>query len=76
VTTRANRAIAELHDRMPVVLEADSWAAWLDPAPDDPGELQALLIPNDAVELELYPVSRLVNDARNEGPELLRPLGE
>jgi len=76
VTTQANPAVAAVHDRMPVVLDADRWAAWLDPEPADIGELQALLVPSAGIELDLYPVSRLVNDARNEGAELLRPLGE
>jgi len=75
VTAPANRSIAAVHDRMPVVLEPDLWAAWLDPETADTGELQAMLQPDETTELELYPVSRLVNDARNEGPELLRPLG-
>jgi putative SOS response-associated peptidase YedK len=74
VTTQANQAIAPLHDRMPVILEADRWADWLDPAAADLGELQAMLQPNERVELELYPVSRLVNDVRNDGRDLLRPL--
>lgn len=75
VTSRANDAIAELHDRMPVVLEPDAWDLWLgaEPAPRD--ELRALLEPNERVPLRLFPVSRLVNDVRNDGPELILPLG-
>lgn len=76
VTTPANAAIAPLHDRMPAVLDADRWTRWLDPAAADLGELEAMLAPNEDVELELYPVSRLVNDVRNDGRELLRPLDE
>jgi putative SOS response-associated peptidase YedK len=75
VTTRASEAIAPLHDRMPVIIDAERWATWLEPAAGDPGELQGLLAPNEAVELDLYPVSRLVNDVRNDGPDLLRPRG-
>jgi putative SOS response-associated peptidase YedK len=74
VTTAANEAIGELHDRMPVILPEDEWATWLDPANDDVGRLRALLEPRDDLPLELYEVSRRVNDARNEGPELLEPL--
>jgi putative SOS response-associated peptidase YedK len=74
VTTRANEAIAALHDRMPVVVDAERWDSWLEPAAD-PAELLGLLEPNETVELELFPVSRLVNDVRNDGPDLLRPLG-
>jgi putative SOS response-associated peptidase YedK len=74
VTTRANDRIAPLHDRMPVVLPARAWATWLDPQPVDPGELHALLVPSDGVALEIYPVVRLVNNVRNDGPALVEPL--
>ncbi len=76
VTSQANDAIAELHDRMPVVLDQEVWDRWLDPMIPDPSELLGLLVPNEAVELDLFPVSRLVNDVRNDGPELLAPLGD
>jgi putative SOS response-associated peptidase YedK len=74
VTTRSNAAIAELHDRMPVVLDPEAWATWLDGGAADPAELHGLLVPNEAVELDIYPVSRAVNDARADGPALLEPL--
>ena len=72
VTTSANARLSVLHDRMPVVLPPSAWSTWLDPTVDDRhGELSALLVaaPDDAVELR--DVSRLVNDVRNNGPELL-----
>ena len=59
---------------MPVVLPDDAWDRWLDPAPADPGELLGLLVPNEAVDLEIYPVVRDVNDVRRDGPELIEPL--
>jgi putative SOS response-associated peptidase YedK len=74
VTTRPNDFMAGIHDRMPVVLPRDRWAAWLDPTPRDPGELRALLEPDDSIPLAAYPVPPLVNNVRNDGPELVRPL--
>jgi putative SOS response-associated peptidase YedK len=74
VTTRANDRIAALHDRMPVVLPQRAWGTWLNPRPVDPGELHALLAPSDEVALEIYPVVRLVNNVRNDGPALVEPL--
>ena len=74
VTTTPNTVMAELHDRMPVVLPPDAWDRWLDPTPADPGELLALLQPSDEIELRAYAVERLVNDVRRDGPELLVPL--
>jgi putative SOS response-associated peptidase YedK len=75
VTTTPNATMAPIHDRMPVVLGHADWATWLDPALADPGELLGLLEPRDDVELAVRPVSRLVNDVRNDGPELVAPLG-
>ena len=71
VTTTPNATVAELHNRMPVIVPDDAWARWLDPGLAEPGELRAMLEPTDRVELEIAPASRLVNDVRNDGPELL-----
>ena len=73
VTTTANQAISELHDRMPVILPRAAWATWLDAAGADVGELHGLLVPSTE-PLEVYPVVRLVNNVRNDGPELVAPL--
>jgi putative SOS response-associated peptidase YedK len=74
VTTSPNATMAELHDRMPVMLDESDWATWLDPAAADLGRLRAMLEPRDGPELRLTAVSRLVNDVRNDGPELVVPL--
>jgi putative SOS response-associated peptidase YedK len=74
VTTTPNTVVAELHDRMPVIIPDEAWGRWLDPRPAEPGELRALLEPTDAVLLEIAPASRLVNDVRHDGPELLLAL--
>jgi putative SOS response-associated peptidase YedK len=60
-----------IHDRMPVLIAPEAWARWLDPAPADPGELRALLEPRDDVALDARAVSMLVNNVRNDGPELI-----
>ena len=73
VTAGPNAQVADLHDRMPVVVPEDRWSTWLDPELDDPAELQGILQPNEDVELRIVPVSRLVNDVRNDGPELIEP---
>jgi putative SOS response-associated peptidase YedK len=73
VTTTPNEAIADLHDRMPVVLPDDAWDRWLAPT-TDPGELRAMLAPNDEVALRIFAVERFVNDVRRDGPELVEPL--
>jgi putative SOS response-associated peptidase YedK len=74
ITTTPNRALSGLHDRMPVIVPDDAWARWLNASPSDRGELLGLLEPSDDVVLEIYPVRRLVNDVRQDGPELIEPL--
>jgi len=76
VTAGPNAQVAELHDRMPVVVPVEAWSTWLDPHLDDAAELQGLLQPNEAVDLRILAVSRLVNDVRNDGPELIEPAGD
>jgi putative SOS response-associated peptidase YedK len=75
VTTSANATLQPIHNRMPVILPASAWTRWLAAAPADPGELLALLRPAPDDLLERYPVSKRVNNARNEGPDLVIPLG-
>ncbi len=72
VTTTPNKALADLHDRMPVIVPEDAWARWLDPTPTDPAELLGLLALTDDIDLEIYPVERFVNDVRRDGPELIQ----
>ncbi len=68
MTTRANATMAFLHDRMPVILEPDDWATWLD-GPDNAAV--ALMRPAAETVLRLWPVSTQVNSVRNNGPHLL-----
>ena len=74
ITTSPNKALADLHDRMPVVIAQSAWDRWLDTSSGDPGELLGLLVPNEEVALEVYAVRRDVNDVRRDGPELIEPL--
>ena len=71
ITAPAEGALAEIHDRMPLVLPRDAWTRWLDPAVADPSDV---LHPWDEVageHLELRPVAPTVNKVDNNGPELL-----
>ena len=70
ITTTAVDALGHLHERMPVVLEPEDWAAWLGESPGDPA---ALLRPS-AAPLRTWPVSARVNSVRNNGPELAEPV--
>jgi putative SOS response-associated peptidase YedK len=74
ITTQATDDVGQIHDRMPMVIEPDQWADWLDPDNTEPGHLQATMLPAMAGGLTSYPVSTAVNFVRNNGPELIRPL--
>ncbi|MFD7392731.1 SOS response-associated peptidase [Streptomyces sp. NPDC059852] len=68
------RSLADIHPRMPLMLTPDRWDAWLDPARQDPEELRSLLAPPPSGLMRAYPVSTLVSNVRNNGPELLKEL--
>jgi putative SOS response-associated peptidase YedK len=75
ITTRPNELMAQLHDRMPVMLHEKDLKRWLDPAEHvHPEALDDLLVPYPADAMEAYPVSKQVNSPRNEGPELIKPV--
>ena len=74
ITTLPNDQLAALHDRMPVVVPEEAWSRWLDPGFHDPAELNGLFEPSDEVALRIWPVSPLVNNVRNDGPELFEPI--
>ena len=67
-TTAANEDMAQLHERMPVILEPAAWPVWMG---EKEGDFAALLRPAPAGTVRLWPVSRAVNSVRNNGPELL-----
>jgi putative SOS response-associated peptidase YedK len=68
LTTSANTTMASIHNRMPVILEADDWAAW--PGETDAGSSDPMRPAADDV-LHLWPVSRAVNSVRNNDADLL-----
>jgi putative SOS response-associated peptidase YedK len=67
VTTSANDTLRPLHERMPVVLEAGDWPAWLGETDGNPAEL---LRPS-AAEFRTWRVGTAVNNVRNDAPNLL-----
>jgi putative SOS response-associated peptidase YedK len=71
LTTNAVGPLAAIHDRMPLILPAQAWQAWLDPDSDDPDELLAPPPEQLVHALELRPVSTAVNNVRRDGPELV-----
>ena len=79
LTTSPNDAMRPIHNRMPVVVPESAWDRWLDPTltkPAELAELKGLLVPAPDDALEIYRVSRRVNSVRNDGPDLVVPLGD
>jgi putative SOS response-associated peptidase YedK len=73
LTTVANSLVAEIHDRMPVVLAPDKYSVWLNE--ESPLEtVLAMLQPYDAKAMRCYPVSTRLNNSQNEGPECATPI--
>jgi putative SOS response-associated peptidase YedK len=71
ITTAANGVVAPVHDRMPVILRPEDHARWLDPGEHRPAALAGLLVPPPDDWLVVNPVSRRVNNPRNEGPRCI-----
>lgn len=74
IVTNANAAIRPLHDRMPVVLPPEHYAAWLDQGEQDTAGLLALLQPAPADGWALEPVSTRANSPRNDDAALMEPI--
>ncbi|WP_275294838.1 SOS response-associated peptidase [Amycolatopsis sp. La24] len=72
LTTDAAGQLTDVHHRMPLIVPHENWAGWLDPDRSEVDELMVPTSPSVVESLELRPVSSLVNNVRNNGPELLR----
>jgi len=74
LVTEANAAVRPIHDRMPVILAPENYAAWLDPRAQDPGRLAPLLRPCPPEGMRAWRVGRRVNSPANDAPGCLEPL--
>ena len=68
LTTVPNSLLEPIHDRMPVILPAESHPLWLDRGVSDVDRLKALLAPYPTERMLATPVGHFVNNPRNEGP--------
>ncbi len=75
VTCPPNELIRPIHDRMPVILDPEREADWLDPE-RSPEQLLELLVPAPQELLVAREVADLVNDVREDGPALIEPREE
>ena len=71
VTTDANKTVAEVHDRMPVILTAEQAEAWMYQDETDLEKLRKLLVPSAEDILVGTPVSDRANSVKNDDPSVL-----
>lgn len=74
LTTTPNALTAVVHDRMPVILNLDSYNLWLDPGMKDVGLVSELLKPCNAGIMRSYPVSTRLNQVVNDDEECSAPV--
>lgn len=74
LTTAPNELMAKIHTRMPAILDAAEAKRWLRRGELTPDEVAELTAPHPAAEMEAVPISGLVNNPRNELPEVLEPV--
>jgi len=74
LTTTPNTVTSTVHDRMPVILESDSYDIWLDPGMTKVDVVTDMLKPFDARLMRSFPVSTRVNHAANDDTECSTPI--
>ena len=74
LTTVPNAVTATVHDRMPVILDRESYDLWLDPGMQNVAAISELLKPCDARLMRCYPVSSRVNNVLHDDAECSRPM--
>jgi putative SOS response-associated peptidase YedK len=74
ITTSASQDMDGIHDRMPVILNPDTFDVWLDPDTDDVSELTALVRAAPVGTITHHPVGQRVGSVRNNDAELIEPV--
>lgn len=72
LTTKANTVVADIHNRMPVILNPEDENTWL--SGGDVEVIQSLCKPYPADDLRAYPVSKRVNNPENDTPDLFEEI--
>jgi putative SOS response-associated peptidase YedK len=76
ITTTPNELMKPIHDRMPAIVPEDEQRRWLGPGEAKPEELAECLRPYPAEKMEAVPVSRVVNNPKNESPDCIKSLAD
>jgi putative SOS response-associated peptidase YedK len=70
ITTEANELVADIHDRMPVILPPAAYVRWLSDVPDP----RELMRPFPAGSMRVWPISTRVNKPANDDPSVVEPV--
>lgn len=73
ITTGPNAIMEDVHDRTPVIIDAEREQEWIDESLDEYA-IAALCVPNPTDRLQRYEISTLVNNPRNDIPEIISPV--
>jgi putative SOS response-associated peptidase YedK len=74
LTTTPNSLVADMHDRMPVIVPPDKYDVWLDPDVNDFDAIRDILKPYGANLMRRYPVSRKLNNSQNDDSDSALPV--
>jgi len=72
ITCAANEIVSPVHERMPVMLSGESMWNWIEFS--SPDALKGILLPYPPDWMKAFPISRLVNNANKESPDMVKPL--
>jgi putative SOS response-associated peptidase YedK len=64
----SSTVIAEIHNRMPVIIGPENYDRWLSPIEPDPRDL---LAPYRSEPMVIWPISMRVNAPRNDSEDVL-----
>lgn len=74
VTTTANDDVQDIHERMPLSLEANDYAQWLEPDNQEIEDVRQRLATSTGEKLAAWPISLAVNRTSNDSPELIESI--
>lgn len=73
LTINANPLMIKIHERMPVIIKPENYAAWIDTSVTDVTIIQEMAQPYPERLMEVYPISRKVNSPQHDSPDLIEP---
>lgn len=74
ITTQPNEVVGKIHNRMPVIIDKEIEADWLNPDISETQQLHRFLKPYAGDKLLAYPVSRAVNVPSTDSENLIKPI--